>query len=308
MIQFLGPQRFDPTVASAATSRGLSGPFAAVTAGWQEREAEDDELHEHLGGSLVNLALYRRGERVFRVDPELFEALRERQDRLKHLQELYRVRLDHALGAARELLHRDDEPELLLPEREAAFDAVRALDDHHLGRIREVHAEFERRWRPDEREAVARERQEIAAALDGAGTVLLAGGHVMVLLNRMRLFGLAELLAGRPVIAWSAGAMAASDRVVLFHDSPPQGAGNAEVVENGLGLLPGVVPLPHASSRLRLDDPVRVALLARRFEPARCVALDRGSRLDWGKGVLSGGPGTMRLAGHGRLEAMEVAA
>jgi hypothetical protein len=52
------------------------------------------------------------------------------------------------------------------------------------------------------------------------------------------------------------------------------------VLEGGLGLCRGVVPLPHASRRLRLDDPLRVSLLSRRFSPAICVPLDAGSRID----------------------------
>jgi hypothetical protein len=68
--------------------------------------------------------------------------------------------------------------------------------------------------------------------------------------------------------------MAISERVLLFHDHPPQGAGNAEIFEAGLGLVRGAVFLPHASSRLALDDRTRVALLARRLSPAACLTLD----------------------------------
>jgi hypothetical protein len=46
---------------------------------------------------------------------------------------------------------------------------------------------------------------------------------VAVLVNRLRLFGLGDLVADKTVFAWSAGAMAVSERVVLFHDDPPQG-------------------------------------------------------------------------------------
>jgi hypothetical protein len=102
---------------------------------------------------------------------------------------------------------------------------------------------------------------------------------VAVLLNRLRLFDLAGLLGERPVVAWSGGAMVLSERLVLFHDHPPQGRGYAEVFEAGLNLAPGVVPLPHARRRLDLGDPERVALLARRFLPARCLALDEEASL-----------------------------
>ena len=41
----------------------------------------------------------------------------------------------------------------------------------------------------------------------------------------------------------------------------------------GLGLCRGLLALPDARRRLRLEDPARVALLARRFAPDLCAAL-----------------------------------
>ena len=80
--------------------------------------------------------------------------------------------------------------------------------------------------------------------------MLIAGGHVAVLVNRLRLFGMRALLGHKPIAAWSAGAMALTTRVLLFHDRPPQGAGNAEIFEHGLDLVPDAVFLPHAATRL----------------------------------------------------------
>ena len=45
----LGPQR-RPTLDAVVRSLGLPGPFATVTAGWQEREPDDGELRALLGG------------------------------------------------------------------------------------------------------------------------------------------------------------------------------------------------------------------------------------------------------------------
>jgi hypothetical protein len=246
-------------------------------------------------------------EEVFHRDPELFGALLRRHDRLRAVQEYYRLRLAHALDAARELLQRaperpDDAP-WLEAEREEAIESVRLLDANHFRRIREIHAEFDAAWRPGEREHVRRHRDEIAEIVRGAAAVCVAGGHVAVLLNRMRLLGLGEILRERPVFAWSAGAMALAERVVVFHDNPPQGAGDPEVLEVGLGLLAGVVPLPHAKKRLRLDDPVRVGLFARRFRPAACIALDPHTRLDVEGRRWRAGATTQRLNEDGSLSA-----
>ncbi|MBS0395160.1 MAG: Type 1 glutamine amidotransferase-like domain-containing protein, partial [Proteobacteria bacterium] len=146
------------------------------------------------------------------------------------------------------------------------------------------HAAFARHWQRSARASLAPHRESLARAIEAAAAVLVAGGHVAVLLNRLRLFGLAALLERKPLIAWSAGAMALTERVVLFHDRPPQGAAHAEVLEPGLGLVPGVVALPHAAARLALEDAVRVQAFARRFAPARCLALDHGSLVYWHRG------------------------
>ena len=148
---------------------------------------------------------------------------------------------------------------------------------------------------------MAEQRDAIVRRLDAAAAVLVAGGHVAALLSRLRLFGLESELREKRLIAWSAGAMALSERVVLFHDSPPQGPGHAEILDSGLGLLPRLLPLPHARERLRLHDPRRVALMARRFTPLQPVTLDAGSiiRVAGHKPVMA--QGTARLTARGNL-------
>src|SRR5690606_36625068 len=106
-------------------------------------------------------------------------------------------------------------------------------------------------------------------------------GHVASLLNRLRLFGIGELARDKFVFAWCAGAMAISERVVLFHHSPPQGQGAAEVHDEGLGLAGNVVVLPQPEFRLRLDDYERIQVMVRRFVPAVCLAMPARSRVTW---------------------------
>lgn len=280
-IVLLGPQRLQPTVGAVVDSLGLQGRIAAVTAGWQEREAEDDELRQQLGHRTVNLRLHQRGDAVFAEDPELFAAHRRRQDRLKELQQLYRLRLEPALEVARELMRKAADSELASAELDAALESVRSLDAHHLERLRAIHQQFEADHQPAERPAVLTRRQELADELEGVSALAIAGGHLPVLLNRMRLFDLLGLLDGQPIVAWSAGAMILAERVVVFHDSPPQGAGAAQVLEVGLARAPELLPLPHARRRLRLDDPGRVAMFSRRFAPLQCLAMNEGAELIW---------------------------
>jgi hypothetical protein len=280
-VILLGHQRLRPRVAAELTDAGIEGPLALVTAGWQERELEDEEVRAHVGRDTTNLALYGRWERVHVDDPEYFELHRARQDRLRQLQRLYRRRLTPAVDGLRALENRRESADLLASARAHALEQVRTLDDWALRESEAIHAEFEDRVRPAERPAIARQRKAIADVLRDSAALLIAGGHVAVLLNRLKLFDVAGALGDQLVVGWAAGAMTLTERVVLFHDSPPQGHGDAEVLESGLGLVPGVVALPHARTRLRLDDPFRVWLMAQRFAPAACLPLDDEDRAAW---------------------------
>lgn len=316
-IILLGPQDEQPSLVQTLADVGKipsKTPVALITAGRESREAEDEDIVSLLDHPVRNLSLFARGETIFRDDPDLFAGLRLRHDHSRQLQALYRRRLDHAMDGACEVLetsvHPKDEWLVLeqLSERSAhlvkevfeeAMAAVRELDHQHLLRLDELRDEFAAEWKPDEREAVIKAKQQVAHELSDCGALLVAGGHVVVLLNRLRLFGLAQLITAAentmPVLAWSAGAMAMTTRVVAFHDRPPQGRGHAEVLESGLGLAPDVVALPHASQRLLLDDEMRVSILARRMKPAVCLALDSGSRADWDGQCWRSGKQTQRL-------------
>jgi hypothetical protein len=302
----LGPQRLKPTLRKALAALPQAAPIALVSAGWEEREQEDGELREHVRRPVVNLRLYERAEEVFRRDRELFRMLRKRHDRLRKCQDYHRVILGHAMDAARELMRRRTRErgigrELIELEIEEAIQVIRTIDARHAERLGQLHGEFEAEAQPASREQVVRQRAELERDLADVAAVCVAGGHVAILLNRLRLFDFPALVGERPLVCWSAGAMALAPLVVVFHDSPPQGRGNAEVLEKGLGMLDGVVPLPHAKRRLRLKDPARVGLFARRFAPALCAALDEGTRIDWNGERWCGAHNARRLTEQGSV-------
>ena len=296
-IILLGPQRHQPGVGKAVADLGILGPLAFVTAGWEERELEDEELiHElerprHSGDTnqMINLSLFPRADDVFTHHPELREMMAEREIRRKMLRDLYHLRLAPQLEACRELLSRVDldahdrlHDPLHDPEIDDAIETVRRLDQHHLGRVAELEAEMAERFAGEHvnHPVLLHHRRQVADLVAASGALLIAGGHVGTLMSVLRLFDVMNLAADKPVVAWSAGAMAISEQVVLFHDSPARGAGDAEVYGPGFGLVPGIVPLPHARHRITLDDRRRVALMARRFAPSVCVGLDYTARID----------------------------
>jgi hypothetical protein len=305
-IAVLGPQRRQRTLNQALAALGLDGSarIATVTAGWEEREDEDQELHEHLWQRSVNLRLYERSEQALRQDHELRAGIRWRTERLREVQELYRIRVAHALEAARELFRREprrNAADLLAQERAGAIETLRRLDAEHEAIVGGIREEFIARWKPFDRPSVVRQRAEVERELADCRVVCVAGGHVAILLDVLRLFDFPRLCAERALVSWSAGSMALSERVVLFHDRPPQGQGSAEVLETGLGLVRGILPLPHAHHRLQLDDPRKMALLALRFQPLLAIPLDPGARLVHDGVGWRGLEGTKKVTPEGAL-------
>lgn len=281
-VVLLGAQRFDPTLGDAVAELGVEGKIAAITAGWQEREEEDGDLREHLGGRTVNLRLHARAEEVFAKDPKFAAAHRERQAILRHRQDFYRIRLEHALGAQDVIANRAAPADILEDEARASIQAIRDIDRMHLERCARDWEEFDAKWKPLERKEIAEHRRQIAEIIEGCDAIAIAGGHVASLLNRLRLFDIGVLAKGKYVFAWCAGAMAISERVVLFHHSPPHGQGApAEVLDEGLGLAGNVVVLPQPEFRLRFDDREQVSLMSRRFAPSTCLAMPARSRVTW---------------------------
>jgi peptidase E len=286
-IVLLGPQRLQPTLAEAVEASGVRGPIVAVTAGWEEREDEIDELRTHLGRRVLNLRLHRRAEEVFEKDGELLDAVRQRRARVREVQNLYRIRLDRAVQALRDVRRHGGPAADLDAAMIAALDDLRRLDAWHLERMREILDGWNARWRPGERKSVAPHRAAIRAIADDAESLAIAGGNVAVLMNRLDLFGVGSIFAEHTLFAWSAGAICATDAVVIYHDDPPQGRGHPEVLRPGLGLLHGVVALPHAHRRIRLDRSNRVRLWHHRFQPKVCLALDDGAFATFEDGKLA---------------------
>jgi len=324
-VILLGPQR-RPTVDAVARyhALGVSGPVAVVTAGWQEREPDDAELIRLLGGRAVNLSLYRRWRDVQERDPEYFAGERRLAEALAELQDLYLLRLDYALRAVYALQRRDSSGRvsgrvsglasgLAGAEAEALAEAlasVRELDAEHLRRVNGARLEFFERLPPHDRPAIAEHRAEVSRLLGSASGVVIAGGQVGVLAGVLHLFNVGAALhsaAGlSAVVAWSAGAMALTDRIVLFHDRSPQGPGHPEVYGSGLSVVRDLVLLPHARARLLLDDAARMAVFARRFSPARCLLLERGSRIELEDGSFW--PSGVRVIGEdGHVTGVEAA-
>jgi hypothetical protein len=279
VIALLGPQGSTPDVGTVLRDLGITGTVALVRAGYQERENEDAETIAALGVPAINLTLHARGTEVFRESADYTAAYHARQQRLRHMQAFYRTRLERTEDAAKKISVRYVEPELLAQEEKVSVDVFRHIDNDHVERCQAVRAAFDQAWPSDRVPALVKHRREIRELMDETTALVIAGGHVASLHNRLQMFDVLANNTNKPIVAWSAGAMVLTDRIVLFHDYPPYGSDIAQVLEPGAGLVSGFVVLPDARRRINLEAKFGIQQFARRMAPATCVAMDHGARL-----------------------------
>ena len=298
----LGPQRPTINLGKAVEQADLPpGPLAIISAGWQEAENDIDQVREAVGRPLEDLCLYHRAEDVLTANERIGADYRRRQDRLMEQQRLYRLRLKPLSRAARQVFNGDGDPDMLAAEQRHAISQLRALDRHHLHRTESIQREFEDVHNTLQSPVLAGHAGEIQAILERCCGVLITGGNVAVLLNRMRLFGVDEMLAEQPIIAWSAGAMALAERIVLFHDRAPGGRREPEVFGAGCGILQGIVVMPDTAHRLRENDRQRAGLMSRRFSPDTCLMFDSGALLQLSDSTPVHADSVRRISHDGRF-------
>lgn len=304
----LGPQSPVSNIAAAVANAEIpDGPLAVISAAWQETEGDIGEVGDILGRDVEDLYLYRREEDLLAGYPELQAAARLRQTRLIEQQKMYRLRLKQLNIAARKMMSADGDAEMVAAEQRHAIAQLRALDRHHLHRSESIWRRFSDVYSRENFPALAQQAQEIGEVIDRCAGVVITGGNVAVLINRMRLFGVDKLLRDRHVVAWSAGAMALAERVVLFHDHAPEGRRDAEVLGSGCGVIPGYIFLPDTKHRLKKSDRRRVGLLSRRFSPDVCIALDCGAELHFDTVDVTLANGVQKLGVDGRMARLKAA-
>ncbi|GGK55738.1 hypothetical protein [Ornithinimicrobium pekingense] len=290
-ITLLGPQR-EPRVPKVAERLGLRGRrFAIITAGWRDRESEDELLTDLLGGNTVNLGLWSLMQRVWERDPELAEGDRRRRLIHTEMQELYLIGLEQAVVAIRRIREHNPRDERVVDMAvEDVLEVMRRMDARHLERVADLNHSFYARYEPQHRDAVVDGRFHVGRLVADCEAIAVTGGHVGVLMGALHLFNLAPALAApppvtdagadgtpvllRPVLAWGAGAMVLTERVLLFYDHAVSSPSVSELLMNGLGLTRGIVALPSPKERLAMRDPDRMSVLVRRAAPAHALLLD----------------------------------
>lgn len=284
-IHILGPQMPNPNVGDALAKFCPTGNVAVISAGWRYDEGEIQALQNHIKRNVFHIPLYDWFDQLGSVEPELSGLHKKRQKYILATKKAYHIQLQSSLDSWMQIrdLHRKY-PDTYDFEEKEACKYVQNVDARCIQRLFEIRRDFSSIMQPWLHESAQPLYEEIANKLAHSSALLIAGGHVAVLRNRLVFFGLEELLQdflqdGKQIFAWSAGAMCLTDRIVLYHDDPPWGKGYAEILDSGLGILPNTVFLPHASSRLNLSDPDRIERFARRFAPNVCACLENGAHL-----------------------------
>jgi peptidase E len=286
-VTLLGPQHPTPNLGDALD--GVEGPVALINAGWRHGEDDLSDFGGFVDREIIHVPLYSWFRQHNAENVDFATTYEARQQRIRQLKDLYRVRMNAAMQAVHDLQRRVDGPlpaDLVAQELARAVDAVRQVDEEMIASTEEIRDAFSQIAEPWKIDAVRSRHDEAAKLLDDAGAICIAGGNVAVLRNRMNFFGLRTLLEqreadGARLIAWSAGAMALCERIVLYYDDPPEGPSEAEVLGPGLGLLKGLVLFPHAARRLRLDSTSRVARMARRVAPSTCISMENGAHIEY---------------------------
>jgi hypothetical protein len=284
-IHILGPQMPIPNIANVLNSHCRKGPIAVISAGWRYEEGEIQALTRDIQREVYHLPIYEWFDELGAIEPELAGLHRMRQRRIKAYKKVYQLQLRSALEVW-------EQTRFLYKKKGAIYDQdeqeacqhVRNIDDGCITRLEEIREDFSALHQPWLHETAIPLFERIAYTFSQCSGIILTGGHVPVLRNRLYFFGLEHLLRealdeGRQIFSWSAGAMTLTDRIVLYYDDPPLGIRHPEILDTGLGLINDTIFLPHASSRLKLSEPERIERFARRFHPATCICLENGAHI-----------------------------
>ena len=278
-LVLLGQQRESPRLQKFIERCGVTGPVALISAGWEEDEEDDQWVRDAVDVPVVNSRLYTLADELFRQDPEVLAMLRERQDRLRALRDVNELQLEHSGAVARELWRRLDCNAAAVGAWHQTLGQIQDIDTRYLKAVSAVIKEYDRRIAPQQRRSVLEYRRAVLDRLRGCQALLLAGGHVGVLLNRLNLCRLLKHLQ-LPTIAWAGGAMALGERVYFYDHFIPHAQREVELSRQGLALYRGLQLFPRADERLNLQDPCELAILAQRL-PSRCLLLDQHSEVAW---------------------------
>lgn len=269
--------------------------------------------------NIQNLGLYHEFNRLKDMDQGLYALYHRKQEVIKKTKEFYARKNNEFLAILRDqvrmmkeifpetslagilnynVLHhsRDltgfDERELFhhycCQDLQDTMSKIIENDQLMLRICGEIEGYFRDRSRVDEHPVYIAMRDEFRNRILSANSIFLFGGHMPVLLNRLKFFDLRDafreaLCRGTNFYTVSAGSMALADKVIVYDDFGHAAEGGHgrefEFFDKGLGLVTKVAIFPHCMDRIQTDDPDNLSYLANRFSSGVCVGLNEKSFL-----------------------------
>ncbi|MBX3418496.1 MAG: hypothetical protein KF851_12900 [Pirellulaceae bacterium] len=278
-LLLLGEQRDQPRLQTALERWKISGPVGLVAAGWEEDENDDLWVRDSIRNPVINTMLYELADELFARDPAVLALLRERQDHLRELRDVYQIQLQHFCAIIRGLLIRRETQRTVAEPLDLTFSQLRKVDAQYLTSVAGVIRKYDRELSPKNRPSIVAYQKVVVKRLATCQALLIAGGHVGVLLNRLRLSRLLNQVP-LPTIAWSGGAMALGEVIFFYDHFHPHSGQETELSRHGLKCYRGVQVFPRAEQRLDLHQPVEMAMLAGRIV-SRSLVMDNESELEW---------------------------
>lgn len=269
--------------------------------------------------NIQNLGLYHEFNRLRDIDPGLYAFYHRKQEVIKKTKEFYARKNNEFLAILRDQVRmmRELFPNASLngildydvPHHSrdlTGFDEIELF--HHfccqdvqdtMAKIIEndslmlricdqIEGYFRDRSRVEEHPVYIAMREEFRNRILSANSIFIFGGHMPVLLNRLKFFDLKgvfneALCRGTNFYTVSAGSMALADKVIVYDDFGHRAEGGHgrefEFFDNGLGLVTKVAIFPHCMDRIQTDEPDNLSYLANRFSSGPCVGLNEESFL-----------------------------
>jgi hypothetical protein len=158
--------------------------------------------------------------------------------------------------------------------------------------------EYDQRIAPTERPSIQRYRERVRERIEECRGLLIAGGHVGVLLNRLSLSGLLDGWR-HPVAAWSGGAHVLGATLVFYHQRLPHEAWDLEYSRAGWGWYRQWQLFTRPAERFDLAQRRELAVVARRV-PQLCLLVPPPAELEWDpeRGWQGSGIERLTLAGE----------
>jgi hypothetical protein len=163
---------------------------------------------------------------------------------------------------------------------------IRSNDESMHSTCNQIEAYYRKRSRVDENPSYIKIRNEIRERILSSNSIFIFGGHMPVLLNRLKFFRLKDVFhealnRGTNFYTVSAGSMVLVDKIIVFDDFSCDDSGDRvrefEFFEKGLGLIKSLTLFPHCMDRIQTDDADNLSYLANRFSSGPCVGLNQDS-------------------------------